>query len=443
MVNVNETKLVHEQKGIEVEASSISQTGNPSSTESLDATSQASNTNSTAHSSLESEQQTLVEVETNNSSNEVTDAEVEALDVNTLNFTSVGIKSWKVKKSIGLMFEYSDFKTFKKSLNDGRISNDDTISPDGKNWIPMSDVSDFETYFCRTYLEFEKRGVASEKKVVKEQIIQPLGGTNELASALAAAQAEVEQANSTPTRGRPKSRPARKSRPKQNVPVKSEGSSGFVVNILIGVALIGGGWYFFGDESTPVELESALANSVIEQPKSQDEDASLKALRDELQRNAAIIEAQQEPEPEPSTEEEPQLIAKVPDEILAQQRALLEGGNTPQPKKKVEDPVLDGQNALNAQQWANAITSFNKAYQSTSNPEYLSSVGFAQYKSNDFSNAKKTLQKADKQGAISAKKWLGYILREEGDIAGSNQYLNQYLQSNPSDAAEVKRRMLQ
>jgi len=376
----------------------------------------------------------------------VTDEEVAELDVNSLNFASVGIKSWKVKKSIGLMFEYSDFKTFKKSLNDGRISNDDTISPDGKNWIPMSDVSDFELYFCRTYLEFEKLGVTTEKKVLKERVIQPLGGTNELASALAAAQAEVEQANTAPARTRPKSKPARKSRPKQTAPVKSESSSGLVVNILIGVALIGGGWYFFGGGSTPSEQPedpSAGVKQIVQQPRPQEDDAALKALRDELQRNAAIIEAQQEPEPEPSTEEEPQLIAKVPDEILAQQRAMQEGANTVLPKKQTKDPAEEGAKALNAQQWDKAIVSFNNAYQATSNPEYLSSVGFAQYKLNDFSNAKKTLKAADGKGAVSAKKWLGYILRDEGDIAGSNQYLNQYLQSNPSDAAEVKRRMLQ
>lgn len=128
---------------------------------------------------------------------------------------------------------------------------------------------------------------------------------------------------------------------------------------------------------------------------------------------------------------------------MAQQRAIQEGVNTVITKKQVKDPVEEGKKALNAQQWDKAIVSFNKAYQATSNPEYLSSVGFAQYKSNDFSNAKKTLQTADKKGAVSAKKWLGYILRDEGDIAGSNQYLKQYLQSNPSDAAEVKRRMLQ
>ena len=376
----------------------------------------------------------------------VSDDEVAALDVHSLNFASVGIKSWKVKKSIGLMFEYSDFKTFKKSLNDGRISNDDTISPDGKNWIPMSDVSDFELYFCRTYLEFEKLGVTAEKKAIKERVIQPLGGTNELASALAAAQAEVEQANTAPTRTRAKSRPVRKSRPKQTTPVKSESSSGLVVNILVGLAIIGGGWYFFGGGSAPSEQpeqQSTVVKQAVQQQKPQEDDAALKALRDELQRNAAIIEAQQEPEPEPSTEEEPQLIAKVPDEILAQQKAMQEGGNTALPKKQTKNPAEEGAKALNAKQWDKAIVSFRNAYQATSNPEYLSSVGFAQYKLNDFSNAKKTLKTAEQKGATSAKKWLGYILRDEGDIAGSNQYLNQYLQSNPSDAAEVKRRMLQ
>ena len=141
---------------------------------------------------VEDESATSVEDE---SANEITSEQVSALNVHDLNFASVGIKSWKVKKPIGLMFEYSDYKTFQKSLNDGRISSGDQISPDGKTWTQMSESEDFERYFCQTYLEFEQNESVEEIKQVKERVISAVGGTNELASALAAAQAEVEQAN--------------------------------------------------------------------------------------------------------------------------------------------------------------------------------------------------------------------------------------------------------
>lgn len=378
----------------------------------------------------------------------ITQEQVDALDVHALNFASVGIKSWKVKKSIGLMFEYSDYKTFQKSLQDGRISSDDQLSADGKTWVSMADISDYEQYFCKMYLEFESQGVVEEVKVVKEKVIQHVGGTNELASALAAAQAEVEQANAPSTKARRQSRPNRsKKRPASGSKAPEKSSSGLVVNLLVGLAVLGGGWFYFGSSDKPTEIPKQQLTTQVKQqePPSKDEaeDASLRALREELQASAAKIEAEQEPEPEPSTEEEPQLIVKVPEEVLKQQRAMAAGQNAPLVKEPKTDPAVEGQKALRSRQWQKAIEQFTLAYQKTQNPEFLSSVGLAQFKSGQFGEAKKSLQNAIKKGSVSANKWLGYLLREEGDLAGSNSYLNRYLETNPVDAAEVKRRMME
>lgn len=375
----------------------------------------------------------------------ISSEQIASLDVHSLNFASVGIKSWKVKKPIGLMFEYSDYKTFQKSLNDGRISSGDQISPDGKSWTPMSDIEDFEVFFCKTYLEFEQSESVEEVKQVKEKVIPSLGGTNELASALAAAQAEVEQANKPQSnRKSPQKRPARKPQ-KSHAPEPTKSSSGLLVNVVIGLAVVVGGWALFGGDDAPPPLpaQNVQVKKPVDEAPNAGEDASLKALREELQRNAAKLEEQNEPEPEPSSEDEPQLIAKVPDEILAQQRALQEGQAASAPVQKTVNHALEGQNALKAQQWVKAIESFNKAYQTDQNPEYLASVGYAQFKSGQLTQAKKSLLNAVKRGSVSANKWLGYVMRDEGDIAGSNQYFNQYLQSNPSDAALIRQEMMQ
>ena len=184
-----------------------------------------------------------------------------SLNVHELNFASVGIKSWKVKKPIGLMFEYSDYKTFQKSLNDGRISSGDQISPDGKSWTPMSEIEDFERYFCQTYLEFEQNEGVEEVKQVKEKVISAVGGTNELASALAAAQAEVEQAN-RPTSNRKASnkRPNRKPQPKR-APEPTRSSSGLLLNVVIGLGVVVGGYLVFGGESPTSSSRAAGTNS--------------------------------------------------------------------------------------------------------------------------------------------------------------------------------------
>jgi len=43
-----------------------------------------------------------------------------------------------------------------------------------------------------------------------------------------------------------------------------------------------------------------------------------------------------------------------------------------------------------------------------------------------------------KFGAVSANKWLGYIARDEGDLAGANQFFTTYLSTNPTDAARIR-----
>ena len=375
----------------------------------------------------------------------ISSEQIASLDVNGLNFASVGIKSWKVKKPIGLMFEYSDYKTFQKSLNDGRISSGDQISPDGKSWTPMSDIDDFEFFFCKTYLEFEQNGSVEEVKQVKEKVIPSLGGTNELATALAAAQAEVELANRPqPSRKSAPKRPSRKPQSKR-APEPAKSSSGLLLNVGIGLAVVVGVWVLFGGEETPppIPAQPAQVAKPVDAANTDAEDEALKALREELQKNAAKLEEQNEPEPEPSSEDEPQLIAKVPDEILAQQRAMKEGQTPVVPLKKTVNYALEGQQALTAQQWSKAIESFNSAYKTDPNPEYITSVGYAQFKSGQLSAAKKTLMNAVNKGSVLAHKWLGYVMKEEGDIPGSNSHFHKYLKSNPSDAQLIQQEMIQ
>ena len=151
------------------------ETSGQTSTSTAQSVSETSTQNADSSREDEEESGALVEVE---KQKEITSEQVSSLNVHDLNFASVGIKSWKVKKPIGLMFEYSDYKNFSKSLNDGRISSGDQISPDGKNWTPMSEIEDFERFFCQTYLEFERNEPQEEVKQVKEKVISAVGGTN-------------------------------------------------------------------------------------------------------------------------------------------------------------------------------------------------------------------------------------------------------------------------
>jgi predicted Zn finger-like uncharacterized protein len=392
------------------------------------------------HSNTSEEIESIEEIE---ELSEITNEEIQALEVTTLNFADVGIKSWKVKKSIGLMFEYSDFKTFMKSWNDGRINGDDHISPDGKEWVSLSTIEDFEHYFCKIYLEFEQRiDIEVPDKKVKEKVVQPLGGMNELATALAAAQAEVEQAQkpSRPKKSATRKRPSKKS---SKAPPPSQSSNSSVLSsVVFGVMVLIAGWWFFGRSEAPPPV---VAKPKVTKPDvvSQEEtDQTLEAIRAELKRNTEKIEEQRaEKEPEPEVKET-QLMVKVPDEILAQQKALQAGKTLDVDVPKEVNHINLAQEAFRSKSWDKAITHFQKAYKQTKNPEHKAHWGHSMIQIGKVSQGRLVLIASAKEGAVSANKWLGYLLREEGDIAGSNQHFNSYLQSSPKDASIIKQEMM-
>ncbi len=73
-------------------------------------------------------------------------------DVHALDFKSVGISTWKVKTSIGLVYDFSDYKTLRKYLKEGRVSDSDTLSHNGTDWTVISDVGDLEEHFIDAYV---------------------------------------------------------------------------------------------------------------------------------------------------------------------------------------------------------------------------------------------------------------------------------------------------
>jgi tetratricopeptide (TPR) repeat protein len=69
-----------------------------------------------------------------------------------LDFSSVGIPTWKVRVKIGLTYDFSDFRTLQKYIHDGRVTNEDTISYDkGQSWKTLGDIPDLEAYFIEVF----------------------------------------------------------------------------------------------------------------------------------------------------------------------------------------------------------------------------------------------------------------------------------------------------
>ncbi len=80
-----------------------------------------------------------------------------------LDFREVGITTWKVKVAIGLIYDFSDISTLKKYLADKKVTEDDLISHDGKDWVRIGDIEDLDAHFIDTW-KAAKASATSGKK---------------------------------------------------------------------------------------------------------------------------------------------------------------------------------------------------------------------------------------------------------------------------------------
>lgn len=83
-------------------------------------------------------------------------------DVHSLDFRKVGIASWRVKVKIGLIYDFSDYKTLRKYIQDGRVTPADLLSHDGRNWVAIGELPDLEKHFVDVYEDAEKAKALEE-----------------------------------------------------------------------------------------------------------------------------------------------------------------------------------------------------------------------------------------------------------------------------------------
>ena len=80
-----------------------------------------------------------------------------------LDFREVGITTWKVKVAIGLIYDFSDIATLKKYLADKKVTEDDLISHDGKEWVRIGEIEDLDQHFIETW-KAAKAAASSARK---------------------------------------------------------------------------------------------------------------------------------------------------------------------------------------------------------------------------------------------------------------------------------------
>ena len=86
------------------------------------------------------------------------EAEVDALD-----FRKVGIQSWKVKVKIGLVYDFSDYRTLARYITEGRVTPSDKLSHDGSTWTEISEIPDLAAHFVSVYQRLEAELAAAEE----------------------------------------------------------------------------------------------------------------------------------------------------------------------------------------------------------------------------------------------------------------------------------------
>lgn len=375
----------------------------------------------------------------------VTEEALAAIDVNTLDFQKVGIKAWKVKSSIGLVYEFSDYKTLKNWMKTGRVKSADPLSYDGVEWTPINTIPDLERHFCQVYLTFLKKQESGEielplkKNKIQEKVIQPSGGISELDAAIADLTAEVDGANAQSRIKKPTANTNR--RPTRPVSRPPEKKSSSLPLVLIALVVLVGVFLFIKPSNESVAKEPVAVEKP--QPKKGKNEEALRAeIQAQIKATAAKKAEEEEKEEPKEVEEEQQLLVKIPDEILrANGKAVPSNDAANPPSTKPLDYAEEGKKALSQKRWMDAVTAYQKAYEKNPSAQYRERWGYALYQAGKTSDAKKILKQAVKDGNNTANKWLGEIYKNLGDDANANTYYHAYLKSNPTDAASIRRKM--
>jgi tetratricopeptide (TPR) repeat protein len=111
----------------------------------------------------------------------------ETLDVHKLDFRSVGIASWKVKVAIGLVYDFSDFRTLQKYIKEGRVTTADKLSHDAEIWAEIGSLGDLEAHFIQVYRDAREATKAESPAADVDE------KAAEVAAALAAAEEPAEE----------------------------------------------------------------------------------------------------------------------------------------------------------------------------------------------------------------------------------------------------------
>jgi predicted Zn finger-like uncharacterized protein len=71
----------------------------------------------------------------------------------TLDFKRLGVLSWRARTTAGRLLDFADLRTLRAYLRDGRLGPADSISVDGRSWLPIEAIPDLDVFFVATWEE--------------------------------------------------------------------------------------------------------------------------------------------------------------------------------------------------------------------------------------------------------------------------------------------------
>ncbi len=230
-----------------------------------------------------------------------TDAEIES--ASDLDFRSVGIKTWKVKVAIGLIYDFSDIATLKKYLADKKVTPDDLISQNNKDWIRIGDIGDLDQHFIDAWRAAKAAVDSGQVALPEKKKSTATGSHNTLGHASATHNAVGHstgsfrtsdtgsaRALSTGAYGVAKEAPRRRKKAKPPVEEPPKRNMGVVLALLLVVGLLAVWRMWPTDGPGPVEDVPPIPVSEIKLPDAEREqirDAITKKLEDKRAEIAA------------------------------------------------------------------------------------------------------------------------------------------------------------
>ncbi|MFT5582952.1 MAG: putative Zn finger-like uncharacterized protein [Cognaticolwellia sp.] len=389
-----------------------------------------------------------------------------------LDFRKVGIGSWKVRVKIGLVYDFSDIKTLRKYIADGRVTPEDVISHDGSTWVPIGDIPDLDAYFVEVYERAEAGSRATPEPSPIAPLASPLPpasafeednptrimrvggglGSNLAAQTLAAAAAEAAQAESNPAPA-PGARPfvdpfaqlkeEKRRRPaakRAATPAEAPKSKALpIVAAVLVLTVVGlGAWWYLTQPQTPVVLPNQGPENTAEMDKARENAASeLEKLDDELRRDLERSKAE-----DAEREDRDKLVPVGPRgpgpglRPVVPDRLPQDGGDS-----IAVDHAGQCKAAAGRSDWSSAVSSCSQATQSNGRDMSAQvSYGIALFETGKTDGARVQFDKAKGLGSRDARieKYLGHIARKQGDVFGANAHYQAYLATQPRDAAAIQ-----